>query len=193
MHTHAKVLPDITGRAVAALLLLLAVLLADARVARGGEVIPSVGLTRQVNGSADTKLYGGIAVRGDLLPVLQDEIAISYRDETQAGGLLRTRMWPVTASLWFKPLPLVYAGAGAGWYNITYHYDPRLLGTSVPDETRQRFGVHVGGGLRVPLAPAATVDLNGRYVMMRNQQSRLVPEHFDPDFWTATLGLGFHF
>ena len=43
------------------------------------------------------------------------------------------------------------------------------------------------------MAPGASLDLGGRYVMMRNQQDRLVPQTFDPDFWTTSLGLAIHF
>jgi hypothetical protein len=53
--------------------------------------------------------------------------------------------------------------------------------------------MHVGGSLRVPLAPAAVVDLHGGHAILCDQQSRLVPQHFNPDFWTATLGQSFGF
>ena len=51
----------------------------------------------------------------------------------------------------------------------------------------------VGGGLRVPLAPSAALDLNGRYVFLEEQNSRLVPSQFDPDFWTTSVGLAIRF
>ncbi len=193
MISHAKALCIVPGRAGVALLLLLGLSLLVARPVRGAELIPSVGLTKSVNGDADAKVFGGIALRGDLLPFLKDEIGISYRSETVDGGLLKTRMWPVTASLWLQPVPLLYGGAGVGWYNVTYDYNQAVLGSAVQDETKQQFGVHVGGGMRVPIAPSAALDLSGRYVMMRDQRSVLVPQHFNPDFWTASLGLAFRF
>jgi hypothetical protein len=49
----------------------------------------------------------------------------------------------------------------------------------------------LGGGFQVPLAPTVALDLGGRYVMLRDQQSHLVPETFDPDFWMLSLGLAF--
>ncbi len=64
---------------------------------------------------------------------------------------------------------------------------------TVQDNTTTQFGVHVGGGLRVPIAPAAALDLGGRYVMMRKQESPLVPRRFDPDFWSTSLGLAIGF
>ncbi len=193
MISHARALSRVAGRAGVALLLLLGLTALGAHTARGAELIPSVGLTRSVNGDADAKAFGGIAVRGDLLPFLQDEIGVSYRSESVQGGLLKTRMWPVTASLWLKPVPFVYGGAGVGWYNTTYDYNQAVLGNAVQDVTKQQFGVHVGGGLRAPLTPAVALELNGRYVMMRNPHDVLVPEHFNPDFWTASAGLAFHF
>ena len=48
-------------------------------------------------------------------------------------------------------------------------------------------------GSRRAAPPAAAVDLQGRYIMMRDQQSRLVPERFNPDFWNLTAGLALHF
>ena len=31
-------------------------------------------------------------------------------------------MWPITASLWFTPIPMLYAGGGVGWYQVTLNY-----------------------------------------------------------------------
>ena len=59
--------------------------------------------------------------------------------------------------------------------------------------TKQNFGVHVGGGFQIPLAPSAAVDLGGRYVMLRDQESHLIPEKFNPDFWVTQLGLAIKF
>jgi len=157
---------------------------------RAGEIIPSVGLSRTVDGDNDAKLFGGIAFRGHLAPVLLSEIGVAYRSGSYFDDQLKVRMWPVTASLYLSPVPALYAGAGLGWYNTTFDYDSAL---PLEDETSQEFGVHVGGGLQVPLAPSAAVDLNGRYVFMREQDSPLVPESFDPDFWSTTLGIAFKF
>ena len=99
-------------------------------------------------------------------------------------------MVPVTTSLYLAPVPAIYAGGGVGWYHTTFDYDSSL---PLADRTSEEFGVHLGGGVQVPLAPAASVDLGGRYVMMREQDSHLIPEHFDPDFWVTTLGLAIHF
>jgi len=160
--------------------------------AHAAEIIPSVGITRSARpgDSAQAQLSGGLAVRGELLPLLKSEIGVSYRSEDRMNGALTTRMWPVTASLWLTPLPALYAGGGVGWYHTTLDYNDSL---ALPSETRQDFGVHVGGGLRVPLASSAALDLNGRYVFLQDQNSRLVPSTFDPDFWTTSVGLAIRF
>ena len=154
------------------------------------QIVPSVGITRSVD-SDDTNKSVGLALRGSIIPhVLKTEIAGSYRSEEQFGGDLKLKMWPVTASLLLSPVPALYAGAGVGWYHTTFDYDDALL---IDDETKEEFGVHLGGGITVPVAPRVGVDLSGRYVMMQDQESKLVPEKFDPDFWTLSLGLAFGF
>jgi opacity protein-like surface antigen len=80
--------------------------------------------------------------------------------------------------------------AGVGWYQTSFDYADR---TGLPNSTSTNFGIHVGGGLEVPIAPAVGLDLNGRYVMLRDQESHLIPEKFNPDFWTTSVGLAIKF
>lgn len=176
----------------AAVLLSIVAALLPASAARSAEIVPSIGMTRAVDGDEDVRLSAGLALRGSFLPFLKNEIAISYRSESRFDGALVMRTYPVTASLWLTPLPALYVGGGVGYYNTTFDFDQDLV-PFIEDETRQEFGIHLGGGLRVPVAPAAALDLQGRYVMMRDQESRLVPESFDPDFWSMNLGLAFGF
>jgi hypothetical protein len=159
------------------------------RAAPAGALVPSVGLTKPVNGDVDAKMSTGLAFRADVTPGLMGEIGVAYRSESRFDNQLDIRSWPVTASLYFKPGPL-YVGAGVGWYQTTFAFAD---GSPFEDETRQDFGVHAGGGLELPITKAVGVDLNGRYVMMQDQQSQLVPESFDPDFWAMSLGLAMHF
>jgi opacity protein-like surface antigen len=175
-----------------AILLPVLLLVAGAGVARaGGEVVPSFGVTKSVDGNADAKMSGGLALRGHPLPLLMDEIGVGYRSESRYNDQLHLRQWPVTASLYLAPpTSIVYAGAGVGWYHSTYDYAEF---TGIPSETKQQFGVHPGGGFQVPVGPSVGLDLSGRYVMLRDQQSHLVPQKFDPDFWTTSLGLAIKF
>lgn len=172
---------------IAAILALAIVVMAAPALA--GEIVPSIGLTRNVDGDA-TNSNLGLALRGGLLgPVLQSEIGVSYRHQDYYDGALEVKMIPVTASLLLRPVPMLHADAGAGWYHTRYEYRDPLL----PDETKQQFGVHVGGGFQVPIAPRAAVDLTGRYVFLEDQESRLIPTTFNPDFWTMSLGLALKF
>ena len=165
----------------------LALALLGTSPAGAAELIPSIGLTRAAD-SDETKSNLGIALRGDLAgPILQTELGMSYRREEYFDGAMKVSMIPVTVSLLARPVPSLHAGAGVGWYHTKYTYENPLL----DDETDQQFGVHVGGGLQVPVAPKLAVDLSGRYVFMKDQESKLIPETFDPDFWTMTLGLAF--
>jgi hypothetical protein len=169
---------------------LLGAILGHASVASSTELIPSVGLTRSVD-SDKVKLLYGVALRSYVIPrILKGEIAGQYCRQTLYGGDLKLRIWPVTASLYVAPISMLYAGAGVGWYHTTYDYDESL---GFEDETRQEFGVHVGGGMQVPIVPSAALDLNGRYVFLQDQESKLIPDEFNPDFWSLTLGLAISF
>lgn len=171
--------------------LFLALLLMGVQIARATEVIPSVGITRAVNTDDNsTRMSGGLAVRSNLAPFLMGEIGASYRSETRSGGDLHIRQWPITASLWLTPVPMLYAGGGAGWYQTTLDY---AKSQPFSDETHQQFGVHLGGGLRVPLAPMVGLDLNGRYVFLGNLEQKLSTTRMNPDYWTTSLGLASKF
>lgn len=178
------------GPRVASLVAMLATLALAAGVAAAAEIVPSIGLTKPAEGGSDAKLLTGVALRESIMPLLVGELGLAYRSESRFDDQLRIRSWPLTASLYLKPVPALYGGAGVGWYQTTFDY--RNESPLLRDETKQLFGVHVGGGMQVPLA-AAALDLNGRYVMLRDQESRLVPEEFDPDFWTLALGLAIKF
>ncbi len=188
--TTRRELLRLLDRAVIGGILLLALLLLGVQAARAGEIVPSIGVTRAVdNPGSEAKTFGGLAVRGNIAPLLKTEVGLAYRSETFNGGDLKVRMWPLTASLWVTPIPTVYVGGGVGWYHTTLQY----VGLPLAEETSQEFGVHLGGGLTVPLAPMAALDLNGRYIFMGQQASQLPPNSFDPDFWSTSAGLAIRF
>jgi len=174
-------------RVASAVLLLI---VAQPKAARAFEIVPSVGITRSVESDEVTKQVG-IALRSTVVPhLLKSEIGGSYRSEKRNAGAVEAKMWPVTASLWLTPIPVLYAGAGVGWYHTTLEYRPSL---GLEDQTRQDFGVHVGGGMKMPLAPGVALDFSGRYVFLQDQESRLVPQKFNPDYWTLSAGLAIGF
>jgi opacity protein-like surface antigen len=169
--------------------LAIAIAIAPAR-SHAAELVPSYGLTRAVDGGDQVKGMFGLALRGNLIPnVLQSEIGAGYRTEDMSNGAIHVRQWPITASLLLTPMNVVYADAGVGWYHTTYDYESDLIG----DETVQKFGVHLGGGIKVPVAPRVALDLGGRYVKLQDQESKLIPEKFNPSFWTLSMGLALKF
>ncbi len=179
-----------THRYLAASLLLMSLAL-SAQSARAAEVIPSMGMTRTPENGDDTRLSYGLAVRSNIVPMVSAEVGIAYRKDQLFDGALESTQWPVTASLWFHPMPMMYVGGGAGYYNTTLHYPQTPLLASA---TSQEFGMHLGGGLTVPMIPGvASLDLNGRYVYMGDQKTDLPPNNFKADYWTTSLGVAFHF
>lgn len=172
--------------------LLLAILAAlPAGISRAAQLIPSVGFTKSTDSSAGSgKVYGGVALRAPLLPFLSAEGGIAYRDESTSNGDLTVRMWPVTASLWLTPVPVLYAGGGLGWYRTSYDYRSAL---PFEDTTTNDVGVHLGGGLAIPLAPRLGLDLNGRYIFMQDDNKVQLPTEFNPGFWSTSVGLAISF
>ena len=154
------------------------------------EIIPSVGLTRTAD-SDETKSDVGLAIRGTAIPHVADlELKGQYRKQDVLGGQATERMWPITASLWLTPLRVLYAGAGVGWYHTTLDYNAPL---TQDNQTFQKFGVHAGGGVRVPFGTSLGLDLSGRYVWLEDQETVAIPQKFNPDFWDMSLGLAFRF
>jgi len=167
--------------------MIVAMLIVSAPLASAVEIIPSAGITRAVDSDDNTtRAFGGLGLRGHVVPWLSAEIGAYYRHEDRLDGALTIRQWPITASLWLNPVPIVYVGAGVGWYSMTFDYDDSL---PISDETVNGPGVHFGGGLLIPLASRVGIDVNGRYVFLGEIDQKISSEKLDPDFWTATVGL----
>ena len=161
--------------------------------AAGVELVPSVGFQRAVKGSDQVKPYYGLALRAKILPALKAEIGGAYRtdDFSSSSGDFTVKSWPITASLWLSPINAFYAGGGVGWYNESFEFSPA---SGLKNQTRQDFGMHVGGGLELPVAPSMAVDLNGRYVFLPVKSDPIdVLKDWNPSFWTTTVGLAFRF
>jgi hypothetical protein len=180
------------ARPFAGALFLAFLVASSAGVARAMEIIPSVGVTKSTDDNAgDAQGFGGLALRAPLLPFLQLEGGIGYRQDSFSGGDIKVKQWPLTASLWLTPLPMLYAGGGLGWYRTTLDFDSSL---PQEDSTTMETGVHLGGGLNIPIAPRLGLDLSGRYIFMQQDNDNVqVPTTFNPDFWTTSLGLAIRF
>ena len=179
-------------RMLVRLAIIVGVLGSSAVAAHAVEIIPSVGVSKTVHDDdAQARMQFGLAARGNWGSIMKPEIGIAYREEERSDDQLSMRSWPVTASLWLAPgRGVVYAGGGVGWYHTTFDYDDAL---NIESSTSQQFGVHLGGGLGIPLANRLTLDLNGRYVFLKDETSELPPEEFNPSYWTTSLGLALGF
>ena len=78
MHMTMRKVVTVLDRAIIGALLILVVLLLGVQIARAGELIPALGWTRAINGD-QTKMFGSLAFRGDLLPFLKSEVGAGYR------------------------------------------------------------------------------------------------------------------
>jgi hypothetical protein len=190
MEAQEQRIPDILYRVAVGALIFLVALLVGISTARAVEIVPSVGLTRSTVDGAETKSQLGIAMRGSLLPMFKHETAVGYRSEEVFNGDVKATTVPITESIWFAPVPFFYAGGGAGMYFTSLTYRDVLL---IPDTSERKFGVHLGGGFNMPLAPMLSADFQGRYVFMEEQATALSQGSFDPDFWSMSAGISIKF
>lgn len=191
MHDIQRKALKVGDRALIGGIVLAVLVFLGAEIAHSAEILPSIGISRSTEGG-DSRLYTGLALRTGLAPFVQSELGVAYRKEQFANNAGSATTWPLTASLWFAPIPFLYAGGGVGWYHTSFSFDGvPLAGTLAA--TDQRFGTHVGGGMRMPLAPLVGLDLNARYVILEKSDSATVPSDYDPKFWSAALGLGVKF
>jgi len=188
MEPKDRTIPDLLYRVAIGALIFFVALLVGISAAHAVELVPQVGLTKSTDGSG-TKSFVGLSLRGNLLPMFKHETAVGYRSDEVYGGLLKTTTVPVTESVYFAPISLLYAGGGVGMYftSLTYQNLP------IPNTSSQKFGVHLGGGINFPLAPMISVDLNTKYVFMDKQATGLTQGSFDPSFWSTAVGLAIHF
>lgn len=187
---HRKTM-RLLDRVVIGLLVLLAALLAGLQAARAAEIVPSVGLTRATSGDGDIKSFVGIGMRKSVLPMVKTELGVAFMKSPYFSGSLNVKMVPVTASLWLSPVPTFYFGGGVGYYHTTYDYSDQL---PYPDESSEQFGTHLGGGVSIPVVPTiASVDLNARYVHLRDRQSPISPVSFEQSFISTSLGVAIKF
>jgi len=158
------------ARQLAVVLTLAAIAITNVSVARAIEIIPSVGITKSTDeNAADAQGFGGLAIRFPVLPFLKLEGGVGYRQDSFADGDLKVHQWPLTASAWASPFPMLYGGGGLGWYETTYDYASDL---PIKDTTEMTMGVHLGGGLNVPIGPRLVRDLRE----IRRPRARHVPD-----------------
>jgi len=180
--------PTFLDRAVIGGVVFLVLILLGVGIARSAEVLPAIGFARPAEGG-DSKLYSSLSMRTSLAPFVQSELGVAYRRDEFSSGTITATSWPVTASVWLAPIPFAYAGGGVGWYTTSFSMPGTPLAAAAAT-TQSSFGTHLGGGLRMPLAPMLGLDLNARYVILEKPDNTTIPSSYDPKFWSLALGLG---
>src|SRR5258705_12387953 len=137
-------IPDLLYRVAVGALIFFVALLAGISAAHAMEIVPAAGLTKSLDGDGSSKPYLGLAVRGSLLPMFKHETSIAYRSEEVFAGIVKSTTVPLTESVWFQPIPFLYAGGGMGVYFTTLTYKGV---TPIPNSSSQKIGYHVGGGI----------------------------------------------
>lgn len=125
---------------------------------------PQVGWSYTAESKVSSPVYGG-AVRLRLLDFITGEVAASYRSEdADGGGTIETI--PVQVSAMLHVVPAVHATFGVGWYHVDASLDAVGMTLSRFDDKASDAGLHVGGGVDVPLSPRMFLNLEARYVFL---------------------------
>lgn len=114
------------------------------------------------------------------------EGTVDYRTEDLTDGA-KLKTWPVTASVLVRPIPIVFAGAGLGWYNTTVDYNSEIL----TNQTKSTLGYQFGGGVQLPLAPTLSLIADARYHFI-DYDFNDIPSEFDfndADYFSLHGGL----
>ncbi|MDR4469429.1 MAG: outer membrane beta-barrel protein [Nitrospira sp.] len=140
----------------------------------------------------DGQWFGGAQVRVHPIRFLAVEGSVDYRRND--FGDTRVHSYPVQGSLMIYPLGLKriapFILGGGGWYFTS------VTGPGDFDDTQQRFGGHVGGGVQVFISKHFSADASYRHIWLEKIQSRnasLEDKKFDDTGHMITVGLNFHF
>ena len=142
----------------------------------------------------DTNLHGGAQLRLRLLPILGLEGSIDYRKEEFDNGRIEIKSYPVLVSALLYPIPTApiqpYLIGGVGWY-----FNRIEIEGGRSDET-QRFGVHIGPGIDIPITPQVVLNGDIRWYFLDVDSKRVREARrrdLDTDGWLATVGVTFYF
>ena len=152
------------------------------------EIGPQLGFYRAQDADHGRGM-GGIAMRFRFSDLFGIEGSVNYREEMYANGAVDVKSWPFMATALLYPIPVVYGGIGAGWYNssIDYNFTPVTV-----TETKQEFGWHFGGGVELPLGSVTKFVGDIRYVFL-NYKFKSFPglNGMNSDFYAVSAGLLF--
>ncbi len=161
--------------------------------AQGINIGPELGFQKATDAD-DGKFTGGVALRVKVIPVLGFEASVAYRSESYSNGAATVTSWPVMVTGLIYPIPIVYGAIGTGWYNTSFTYDrSRFLLLAPSDETKQKVGWHLGGGVELPIVGTGSkIIADIRYVFI-DYDFKSVPGMGDKksDFYVFTVGILF--
>lgn len=148
--------------------------------------------TQDVDG---TDYLVGATLRVKPLTFLGVDADIAYRQE-EFNSDLTVRSWPITVSGLLYPVPMLYGGLGAGWYQTTFDFSDALNNSGVNDETSGEFGWHLVGGVEVQAARKIIVYGDFRYAFLEYDLEDIpgaVLDGVNADFYSINIGLLFGF
>ena len=151
---------------------------------------PHLGI--QKSEGADANYLIGATLRVKLMPVLGVEGDIGYRQEKYGSDVLTVRQYPVTVTGLIYPLPIIYGGIGAGWYNTTFDYAERYNDLGIDDETTTEFGWHLAAGIELPASPKFRLFGDVRFVFLDYKFKDLpeaVLDGAESNFYSINVGL----
>lgn len=136
--------------------------------------------------------YGGAQVRLHLFRFFAIEGSADYRKNDFAGTT--THNYPVQVSGLIYPLGTTrlapFILGGGGWYYTT------VSGPGNFDNTQNRFGAHVGGGLQFFFNKHFSIDSTYRYIWLEKIESKdqnIADKKFNDNGHMVTIGVNFHF
>jgi opacity protein-like surface antigen len=156
---------------------------------------PHLGIQKS-QGSDKANYLVGATLRLKLMPVLGAEADIGYRQEKYGSDALTVKDWPFTVTGLLYPLPIIYGGVGAGWYNTTFDYADIYNQAGFDDETTQEFGWHLAAGIELPASPKIKLFGDIRYVFLDYEFKDLPDAVLDgvkSNFYSINVGLLFRF
>ncbi|HWC51290.1 MAG TPA: porin family protein [Nitrospira sp.] len=141
---------------------------------------------------ADGEWYGGAQVRLHPSHYFAIEGSADYRRNDFADT--RVHSYPVQVSALIYPLGTTrlapFILGGGGWYYTT------VKGPGNFDDTQNRFGLHVGGGLQFFFNKHFSIDSTYRYIWLEKIQSKdqnIFDKSFNDNGHMVTIGVNFHF
>jgi len=150
---------------------------------------PHFGWAQTTTNGTNTALVGA-ATRVALAQRLGAELSVDWRTDDLESGEIRTI--PVQVSGLLYILPAVHLTAGVGWYHVDASFDAvtdRLLRF---DDSTWDSGLHVGGGVEIPLGSRSKLTAEARYVFLGYQlEDAGEVLEVDADFFDVIAGLQF--